>query len=50
MEYEILASCSAGNCTIIKDIIAIDMGVSFKKLEKHYKKLKIVLLTHIHSL
>lgn len=50
MEYKILASCSTGNCTIIRDIIAIDMGVSFKKIEKSYRKLKIVLLTHIHSL
>lgn len=50
MEYKILASCSTGNCTIIRDIIAIDMGVSFKKIERYYKKLKIVLLTHIHSL
>lgn len=50
MEYKILASCSIGNCTIIRDIVAIDMGISFKKLEKYYKKLKIVLLTHIHSL
>lgn len=50
MEYKILASCSTGNCTIIRDIIAIDMGVSFKKIERYYKNLKIVLLTHIHSL
>lgn len=50
MEYKILASCSTGNCTIIGDIIAIDMGVSFKKIEKNYRKLRIVLLTHIHSL
>lgn len=50
MEYKILASCSNGNCTILRKIVAIDMGVSFKKIEEYYKKLKIVLLTHIHSL
>ncbi len=50
MEYKVLASCSTGNCTIIRDVIALDMGINFKKLEKYYKKLKIVLLTHIHSL
>lgn len=50
MEYKILASCSSGNAVIIKDIVLIDCGVAFKRLEKYYKKLKIVLLTHIHSL
>ena len=49
MEYEIISSSSTGNATIIRDIILIDCGVTFKKLEKYYKKLKIVLLTHIHS-
>ncbi len=49
MNYKIISSCSTGNATIIKDIILIDCGVTFKKLEKYYKKLKIVLLTHIHG-
>lgn len=48
MNYKIISSCSTGNATIIKDIILVDCGVSFKRLEKYYKKLKIVLLTHIH--
>lgn len=50
MEYEILNSGSDGNCTIINKIIAIDMGVSYKKLKEYTKTIKIVLLTHIHSL
>lgn len=49
MDYEILSSSSQANATIIRDIILIDCGVTFKKLEKHYKKLKLVLLTHIHT-
>jgi len=49
MTYKIISSCSTGNATIIRDIILIDCGVTFKKLEKYYKQLKIVLLTHIHS-
>lgn len=48
MNYKIISSCSTGNATIIRDIILIDCGVSFKRLEDYYKKLKIVLLTHIH--
>lgn len=49
MNYKIISSCSTGNATIIRDIILIDCGVTFRKLEKYYKQLKIVLLTHIHS-
>lgn len=49
MNYNIISSCSKGNATVIRDIILIDCGVTFKKLEKDYKKLKLVLLTHIHS-
>lgn len=48
MNYKIISSCSTGNAVIIKDIILIDCGVTFKKLEKYYKSLKLVLLTHIH--
>lgn len=48
MNYNIISSCSKGNATVIKDIILIDCGVSFKQLNKVYKDLKIVLLTHIH--
>lgn len=49
MNYKIISSCSTGNAVILKDIILIDCGVSFKRLEKYYRKLKIVLLTHIHA-
>ena len=49
MNYKIISSCSTGNATIIRDIILIDCGVTFKKLEKYYKQLKIVLLTHVHQ-
>lgn len=49
MNYKIISSCSTGNAVILRNIILIDCGVSFKRLEKYYKKLKIVLLTHIHS-
>lgn len=49
MNYKIISSCSTGNATILRDIILIDCGVTFKRLEKYYKNLKLVLLTHIHS-
>ena len=49
MTYKIINTGSDGNCTIINDIIAIDCGVSYKKLSTHINKLKLILLTHIHS-
>lgn len=49
MKYKILNSGSDGNCTIINDIIAIDMGVSYKKLTSYIKTIQLVLLTHRHS-
>lgn len=50
MEYEILASGSSGNCVIINDIIAIDMGIPYRNLKDYYKNIRLVLLTHVHSL
>lgn len=49
MNYKIISSCSTGNAVIIRDYILVDCGVSFKRLSKYYKNLKLVLLTHIHS-
>lgn len=49
MNYNIISSCSKGNATVIRDIILIDCGISFKQLIKVYKNIKIVLLTHIHG-
>lgn len=49
MNYSIIQTGSSGNATVIEDIILIDCGISFKKIEPYYKKLKLVLLTHIHS-
>lgn len=49
MNYKVISSCSTGNAVIIRDIVLVDCGVTFKRLEKYYKNLKLVLLTHIHS-
>lgn len=49
MNYEILATGSAGNCVIINESIAIDVGIPFKKIEPYAKKLRLVLLTHVHG-
>ncbi|MBR4260638.1 MAG: hypothetical protein IKQ33_01625 [Clostridia bacterium] len=49
MNYKIINSGSDGNCTILEEIIAIDMGVSYKAISSYVNKLQLVLLTHIHS-
>lgn len=49
MDYKVIASGSRGNCTIIDNAIAVDMGISFKALKPYYKNIKLVCLTHIHS-
>ena len=49
MNFKIIGSGSDGNAVVIEDAILIDCGVTFKSLKEYYKKLEIVLLTHIHS-
>lgn len=49
MNYNIIATGSDGNATIIDDKILIDCGVSYKKVAPFVKKLQLVLLTHKHN-
>lgn len=48
MKYNIINSGSDGNCILINDGILLDCGISFKKIEPYYKKLKLVFISHIH--
>lgn len=48
MNYEIINSGSDGNCTIVNEILALDMGVSYKKLAPYRANLKLVFISHIH--
>lgn len=49
IKVEVLATGSAGNAIIINDEILLDCGVTFKKLEQYYKKLKLVFISHVHG-
>lgn len=49
MNYNILATGSTGNCIILENEIALDVGVSFKEIKPYYKKLKAVFISHEHS-
>lgn len=49
MKCEVIATGSSGNCVILDDYIAIDMGVTYKSIKPYMQKLRLVLLTHIHG-
>jgi hypothetical protein len=48
VQYEILHSGSAGNCTVLANTVAIDIGVPYKAIEPYAARLGIVLTSHIH--
>lgn len=47
--YHIISTGSKGNAVVINDYILVDCGVPFKAIKPFAHKLKLVLLTHIHS-
>ena len=49
MTFEIIATGSDGNATVINDCVLIDCGVPYKALKHHVKRLQLVLLTHEHG-
>ena len=49
VKYNIISTGSDGNATILEDFVLIDCGVPYKVLNPYVSKLKLVLLTHIHS-
>lgn len=48
-EYEILQTGSSGNCVILNGIIALDMGVPYKKVSPHVRGLQVVFVGHEHT-
>lgn len=49
MTYNIVATGSTGNATILNGVILIDCGVPYKALSEYAPDLKLVLLTHEHG-
>lgn len=47
--YHIISTGSKGNAVVINGIILVDCGVPYKAIKPYASKLKLVLLTHIHS-
>ena len=49
MKYNVIGSNSKGNAIIIEDKILLDCGVSFTKLKKHMKDIKLIFISHVHK-
>lgn len=49
MNYEIIQTGSDGNCTVVENAIAVDIGVAWYRLERFFPFLKLVLCTHEHG-
>lgn len=49
MTYEIVSSSSKGNCIIVNEYLALDMGVSYKKIKPYLDKIKIIFISHEHT-
>ena len=50
MHYDIINSNSKGNAIILEDKIMLDCGVTYTKIKKYLKKIKIIFISHVHSL
>jgi L-ascorbate metabolism protein UlaG (beta-lactamase superfamily) len=47
--FNIISTGSKGNAVILNETILIDCGIPYKQLQYHQERLKLVLLTHMHS-
>lgn len=48
MKANVIQTGSRGNCVILDDIIALDMGVAYKKVEPFVRRLQLVFISHEH--
>lgn len=49
MTFNVIATGSDGNCTIINENIVVDIGIPYKAIKHHVKRFQLVLLTHAHG-
>lgn len=49
MKYEIICSSSKGNCVIINNFFMLDCGVSYAKIKKYLKCVKLIFISHVHT-
>lgn len=49
MRYEIIGSSSKGNAIVVEDILLLDIGVSYSKIKKYLKDIKLIFISHGHK-
>ena len=49
MKYDIINSSSKGNAIVFEKILLLDVGVSYAKLKKYLKKVKLIFISHNHK-
>ena len=49
MQYNILGTGSSGNCIIVNDNIMLDCGLSYSKIKKYLKNIKLIFISHRHT-
>lgn len=49
MKYKIIGSSSKGNCIIVEDILMLDVGCSYVKIQNYLKKVKLIFISHSHN-
>lgn len=49
IQYDILATGSTGNCTLLERKIMVDCGVPYKTVAPYMDSIKLVLITHEHG-
>lgn len=49
VSINVLQSGSSGNCLILDDVIALDIGVSIKKITPYIRGLQLVFVGHVHG-
>ena len=48
MKYNIISSSSKGNCIIIENFLALDIGISYIKIKPYLKNIKLIFISHVH--
>lgn len=50
MHYDIINSNSKGNSIVLENRLLLDAGVSYVRLRHYLKNIKLIFISHVHSL
>lgn len=49
MHYEILKTGSKGNCIIVENVFALDIGIPYKTIKPYLDDIKMIFISHRHT-